>query len=284
MFDLTGQKLGRLRVIERVAARGPVKWKCVCECGNEAVVPGGAMVDGRVLGCTDCVLAGLTRGLSAPDPATLPHLVGVHEARWIAAAERAAAEKEERDARRQTARERAELFATWKNIQRRCNDPLDVMYKNYGARGVRMDPEWSADFEAFLRAIGPKPSQEHRLLLKDVNGNYAPGNVEWRIEPWEFRKHPEARTVEIDGESLTISQIAERAGVSEQTVYARWQRGVRGRELLAPGHPKRTFAVGGENLSYDEVARRSRMPVDRVRRLVRSGIDLEAFLRNAATR
>lgn len=39
-LDLTGQKFGRLTVIERVDSdkRGQARWKCKCECGNETIV------------------------------------------------------------------------------------------------------------------------------------------------------------------------------------------------------------------------------------------------------
>src|SRR5262245_52743621 len=41
-LQLTGQIFGRLRVLNRASSdrHGHVTWKCVCECGNEKVVPG----------------------------------------------------------------------------------------------------------------------------------------------------------------------------------------------------------------------------------------------------
>lgn len=46
--DLSGQKFNQLMVIERVSPVGePVKWKCVCDCGNECVVSGRNLLSGQ---------------------------------------------------------------------------------------------------------------------------------------------------------------------------------------------------------------------------------------------
>lgn len=40
-FDLSGQKIGKLRIIKRVGtgSSGPT-WQCICECGNKPIVVG----------------------------------------------------------------------------------------------------------------------------------------------------------------------------------------------------------------------------------------------------
>lgn len=52
-IDLTGQKFGRLTVIERADKTkcGSVKWLCKCDCGNEVVVNGTALRNGGTKSC-----------------------------------------------------------------------------------------------------------------------------------------------------------------------------------------------------------------------------------------
>ena len=51
-IDLTGQKFGRLTVIERAENRGKrVTWLCKCECGNEIVIIGGNLKNGSTKSC-----------------------------------------------------------------------------------------------------------------------------------------------------------------------------------------------------------------------------------------
>ena len=51
-IDLTGQKFGRLTVIERVENKGKrVAWLCQCECGNEKVIVGQSLKSGNTMSC-----------------------------------------------------------------------------------------------------------------------------------------------------------------------------------------------------------------------------------------
>lgn len=55
--DLTGQRFGRLTVIERAEnyvspkGRQELRWKCLCECGNIVVVRRGCLTAGETLSC-----------------------------------------------------------------------------------------------------------------------------------------------------------------------------------------------------------------------------------------
>lgn len=65
--------------------------------------------------------------------------------------------------------------------RQRCHNPKNRKYKNYGARGIEVCPQWRArnGFHAFFAEVGPRPSPTHSLDRKDVNKNYEPGNVRW---------------------------------------------------------------------------------------------------------
>lgn len=55
LIDMTGRKYGRLTVLERVGYSGdgqhrPV-WRCLCDCGNEAIVLGANLRSGMTRSC-----------------------------------------------------------------------------------------------------------------------------------------------------------------------------------------------------------------------------------------
>lgn len=53
-------------------------------------------------------------------------------------------------------------------------------FKRYGGIGVCVHPEWRDSFDAFLVAVGPRPTRDHSLdRYPDPSGNYEPGNVRW---------------------------------------------------------------------------------------------------------
>jgi len=46
VIDLTGQRFGRLLVVERYVRTGHrnrTYWRCVCDCGNESIVRGDSL-------------------------------------------------------------------------------------------------------------------------------------------------------------------------------------------------------------------------------------------------
>jgi len=60
--------------------------------------------------------------------------------------------------------------------KRRCTNPNDQAYSNYGGRGIKF---LFASLEEFISDIGPRPSPQHSIDRTNNNGHYEPGNVRW---------------------------------------------------------------------------------------------------------
>lgn len=144
--DLTGKRFGRLVCIQRAGTyRKKATWLFQCDCGNQVTMPGTRVQAGVSTSC-GC-------------------------ARSIGVDERRAEKKELRS---------SPEYKAWENAKQRCFNPKNPRFKDYGARGITMSPEWRDSFEAFLRDVGPRPSPELSIDRVDNNGNYEKGNVEWR--------------------------------------------------------------------------------------------------------
>jgi hypothetical protein len=70
-------------------------------------------------------------------------------------------------------------YRAWTDAKTRVSNPNYKDWRYYGARGIRMAPEWLHDFAAFLADVGPRPGPGYSIDRIDVNGDYAPGNVRW---------------------------------------------------------------------------------------------------------
>ena len=68
-------------------------------------------------------------------------------------------------------------YNTWRAMIRRCTNPKDKDYKNYGAKGVIVCQEW-LDYATFAKDMG-EPVGDETLDRINVYGNYEPLNCRW---------------------------------------------------------------------------------------------------------
>jgi hypothetical protein len=113
------------------------------------------------------------------------------------------------------------LLSTWHNMLRRCENPDDPGYQNYGGRGIGVCERWAESFRDFVADMGPRPSDAHSIDRIDNDGHYEPGNCRWATRHEQARNKRNNRNIMANGETLCVVAWADRLGCEPMVI---WQR------------------------------------------------------------
>lgn len=142
--------------------------------------------------------------------------------------------------------------SAWFVMKRRCTEPGFKDWKYCGGRGVTVCREWSESFETFLRDVGRAPTPTSWLGRLNTAGNYEPSNVAWTSHDPQMRRRQFCRTVDIDGQPLTIAEAERVVGLEDGTLRQRLNAGIPLAEALArkpcrTGRPPKRTATAPTN-------------------------------------
>ena len=116
----------------------------------------------------------------------------------------------------------------WYGMVFRCTNEKYDRYMDYGGRGIKVCDRWIGEegFKNFLSDMGPRPSSRHTIdRYPNNNGDYEPSNCRWALPKQQSRNMRSNAFYEFDGESLCISEWAERYGIGPQVLARRIKLG-----------------------------------------------------------
>lgn len=149
--ELTGQKFGRLTVLEKagINKNRVILWKCVCACGKIKIVRSVSLRNGHTKSC-GCLQKDIIRKI-----------------------------------RTTHGMQKTLIYKIWAAMLQRCNNPKDKAYKDYGGRGIKVCERW-LKFENFFADMGERPEN---LTIERIDNDkgYYKKNCGWRSRTEQAR-------------------------------------------------------------------------------------------------
>ena len=183
-MDLTGDRYGRLTVIElaKVDSRGRRFWLCKCDCGNEKIASSVNLRGGCTVSC------GCRRKETLEE---FKQIVTKHGKRYSG------------------------VYGSWRAMKRRCNDKKYPQYYNYGGRGITYSTEWES-FENFYKDMGDRP-EGMTLDRIDNDKSYSKENCRWATKEEQMNNTRCSTHIEYHGETKSITEWSKELGMDRHT-------------------------------------------------------------------
>lgn len=202
-LDLTGRRFGRLLVIRRAENdfKGRSKWVCRCDCGAMTIVRTSSLSGENTKSCgclwRETMLRSNTKhGYSKRN--SFNHIRNI-----------------------------------FMGMIGRCENPSNSQFKNYGARGITVCPEWHdlKTFGDWAKSHGCTDKMQIDRI--DNDKGYNPSNCRFVTPKENSNNKRNTIHITIDGAALTISEAAEKYQCPRWRIVNRMKAGRKGLELIS---------------------------------------------------
>jgi hypothetical protein len=201
--DLTGQRFGRLQVLQRTANNARhTRWLCRCDCGRKTIVAADNLTGGGHTKSCGCLRGKLLASGQRFGRLTVlkrvPPKKG-HRSGWLCVCDcgnetTVITNHLTRGNTKSCGCLHIELnhtyhfihgesntseYSSWKAMIARCTNPNHKRYEDYGGRGIKICKRWRHNYVDFLADMGRKPSPKHGIERINNDEDYTPSNCRW---------------------------------------------------------------------------------------------------------
>ena len=195
--DFTGQRFGRLKVVERISnpwyavLKPGSYWLCICDCGAYHIVNAAYLKDGSVKSC-GCY----KKELNEYKDDIPSHF------------------------------KRERLYGIWKGMHARCSNSNYAIYQYYGAKGICVCDDWNSYL--IFRQWALNNGYDDKLTIDriDCTLDYEPGNCRWVTHKENMRNRTNTIFLTYKNQTKSLGEWSEEYNIPWRTAYMNWYRGM----------------------------------------------------------
>ena len=116
-------------------------------------------------------------------------------------------------------------YHIWVSMRRRCMDPSDKDFKNYGARGIYPCARWRDSFECFWADMAEGYAAHLTLGRHNNDTGYSKRNCRWETTKQQGDNKRNTVWLDTSRGRMTLTQAAEAYGVSRTALRQRLAKG-----------------------------------------------------------
>ena len=222
LADLTGQRYGRLTVVERSGdIGGKTAWLCICDCGNKKRITATNLKQGitKSCGCYQNEVRIVNGHSNAKHGGYGTRLYRIYRGMW-----------------------------------QRCYDENVKHYQRYGARGITICDEWlGTDGFAMFRDWAYSHGYNETLSIdrKDNNKSYSPDNCRWATNKEQMNNRRCNVYLSLNGEQHTMAEWSDITGINVRTIKSRHRAGWKDEDVLTAPVDKRKASKTKERIKNE---------------------------------
>lgn len=200
--NLTGRRFGRLLVTSLSSIRKNEKlyYHCTCDCGKKNIKRGADLVKGSIKSCgcfqkESSQTRFLTHGFTKSGDKT-----------------------------------KSRFYRRYHGINRRCSDPKEPGFKNYGGRGIKNLWSTFSDFksdmwESFLSHINECGEENTFIDRINNNGDYSKENCRWVTKAENNNNTRANHLISFNGKTQNIAQWGKELNIKAPLIRDRLKLG-----------------------------------------------------------
>ena len=124
------------------------------------------------------------------------------------------------------------IYNTWCNMRRRCNDPTNKCYSDYGGRGIKVCDEWQ-EFIPFYN-WSMENGYKNGLTLDRIDNSkgYSPDNCRWATATVQANNRRNVHLITYNGETHSLKQWCIKLNLNYSSIKRRFYSGWNVKEMF----------------------------------------------------